>query len=153
MKILRLGLYWPNVYKDATGVTKKCPECQGFAPFQNLLSTTMTSISSPWPFQQWSIDIMGPFPTAQGELMFLLVALDCFTKWIEAEPLATITGKHMIRFMWKNILNQFGTPIVLISDNGNQFEARPFKEWCEEKRIHHCFTSVAHPQTNGQTKI
>lgn len=49
---------------------------------------------------------MGPFPIALGGLKFPLIIADYFTKWIEAEPLATITGKHMIIFMWKNILTR-----------------------------------------------
>lgn len=39
---------------------------------------------------------------------------------------------------------------VLVNDIGTQFEGIPFKELCEEKRIHRRFTIVAHPQTNGQ---
>ena len=79
-------MYWPNIYKDATRVTRKCPECQTFAPFQNQPATTMTNISSPWPFHQWGIDIVGPFPTAPEGLKFLLVTVDYFTKWIKEEP-------------------------------------------------------------------
>ena len=71
---------------------------------------------------------MGPFPPAQGGVEFLVVAVDYFTKWIEAEPLAIITGKQMIKFMVKNILACFGTPRFLISDNDTQFEGSPFKE-------------------------
>ena len=84
---------------------------------------------------------------------FLLVIVDYFTKWIEAEPLATVTGMKMIKFMWKNILTRFGTPSFLICDSSTQFEGIPFKEWCEEKKTHRWFTSVAHPQTNGQTEV
>lgn len=81
----------------------------------------MTSISSPWPFYQWGIDIVGPFPEAPGRVKFLVVAIDYFTKWVEAEPLASISSRTIIKFMWKNILTKFGTPRVLISDNGLQF--------------------------------
>lgn len=83
-----------------------------------------------------------------GGLKFLLIAVDYFTNCIKAEPLRKITSKQMIRFMWKNILIWFGTPKVLISDSGTQFEGSRFKEWCEEKRICRCFTSFAHPQAN-----
>lgn len=98
--------------------------------------TTMTSIRSPWPFHQWGIDIIGPFSTAPWGLKFLLVAVDYFTKSIEAETLATVTGRQMIIYMWKNILTRFGALKVLISDNHTHFEGSPFKEWCKEKRIH-----------------
>nr|KAJ0195887.1 hypothetical protein LSAT_V11C700365440 [Lactuca sativa] len=96
---------------------------------------------------------VGPFLLAPGGMKFLLVVMDYFTKWIEAEPLATVIGKQMINFMTKNNLARFGTPRILTSDNGTQLEGSSFKEWCEDKKIHRRFTSVAHPQANGQTKI
>ena len=72
-------------------------------------------------------------------------AVDYFTKWIEAEPLACISGRHMIKIVWKNIMTRFGTPKVLISDNGLQFAENPFREWCASKGISQQFTLVAHP--------
>lgn len=60
---------------------------------------------------------MVPFPPVLGGLQFLIVAIDYFTKWSEAEPLAPVIGKQMIKFMWKNILTRFGTPKVLTSKN------------------------------------
>nr|GEW57090.1 reverse transcriptase domain-containing protein [Tanacetum cinerariifolium] len=51
----------------------------------------LTPITSPWPFYKWGIDIAGPFPVATGGLKFLIVAIDYFTKWIEAKAVATIT--------------------------------------------------------------
>ncbi|KAL0416730.1 UNVERIFIED_CONTAM: hypothetical protein Slati_3504900 [Sesamum latifolium] len=54
-------------------------------------SKTLTTMLSPCPFIQWGMDIVGPFPLATGQRKFLLVAIDYFTKWVEAEPLARIT--------------------------------------------------------------
>jgi len=50
----------------------------------------MMSISSPWPFFTYGIDIVGPLSRAKKQVMFLLVAIDYFTKWVEAKPLAVI---------------------------------------------------------------
>ena len=55
-------------------------------------------MTSPWPFAQWGLDIIGPFPTALRQLKFLVVGIDYFTKWVEAEPLATITEKSIRTF-------------------------------------------------------
>ena len=55
-------------------------------------------MTAPWPFVQWGLDIMGPFPTALSQLKFLVVGIDYFTKWVEAEPLATITEKSIRTF-------------------------------------------------------
>ncbi|KAI3523816.1 hypothetical protein L1887_02241 [Cichorium endivia] len=152
-KTLRAGVYWPEIHSDAKEITKKCIACQTFSPLHHLPATPMTSISSPWPFYQWGIDIVGPFSEAPGRVKFLIVAVDYFTKWIEAEAVASITGRNMIKFMWKNILTRFGTPKVLVSDNGLQFVEDPFRTWCAERLIKQKFTSVAHPQANGQTEV
>ena len=73
---------------------------------------------TPWLFAQWGLDIMGPFPTAVRQLKFLVVGIDYFTKWVEAETLATITGKNIRNFVWRNIIYRYGIPRVLVSDNG-----------------------------------
>ena len=51
----------------------------------------LTTIASPWLFAQRGIDIVGPLPQGKGQVKFLLVAIDYFTKWVEVEALATIT--------------------------------------------------------------
>ncbi|XP_023748530.1 uncharacterized protein LOC111896779 [Lactuca sativa] len=116
-KVLRMGVYWPTIQQDALDVAKKCGECQSYTPVQANPPVPLHNISSPWPFYQWGIDIVGPFSKAPGRLKYMVVAIDYFTKWIEAEPLACILGRHMIKFVWKNIMTRFGTPKVLISDN------------------------------------
>ena len=89
-KVLRQGYYWPIILKDATDLVKKCRICQEHAKISRLPSEPLTSIASPWPFQQWSLDILGPLPIGKGQCKFVIVAVDYFTKWAEAEPLATI---------------------------------------------------------------
>nr|KYP37170.1 Pol polyprotein [Cajanus cajan] len=64
------------------------------------------------------MDILGPFPLAKGQLKFLLVAIDYFTKWIEACPLAKITTENVQKFTWRNIICRFGIPHTLVTDNG-----------------------------------
>ncbi|GKD23279.1 reverse transcriptase domain-containing protein [Tanacetum coccineum] len=93
-----------------------------------------------------------PFPEAQEKVRFLIVAIDYFTKWIEAKPVATITGNQVKKFIWDNIVCRFGLPGEIISDNGKQFRDNPFKDWCEKLNIKQRFASVKHPQTNGQVE-
>ena len=113
----------------------------------------MTSINSPWPFYQWGIDLVGPFPEAPGRVKFLVMVIDYFTKWVEAAPLANITGKNILKFVWSNIVCRFRIPGVIISDNGKKFSDNSFHEWCDELKIKQQFTSVAHPQANGNTEV
>ena len=62
---------------------------------------------------------MGSLPIAMQQLKFLIVGIDYFTKWVEAEALATITKKNVRSFVWKNIVCKYGIPKVLVSDNRN----------------------------------
>ncbi|XP_075521492.1 uncharacterized protein LOC142554707 [Primulina tabacum] len=84
---------------------------------------------------------------------FLLVVVDYFSKWVEAEPLAKITEQEVLKFLWKNIICRFGVPRKLISDNGRQFQGKEITSWCREMKITQSFTSVAYPQANGQTEV
>ena len=61
----------------------------------------MTPISSPWPFAQWGINIMGPFSLGKKQLRFLIVVIDYFIKWIKVKPVATITEAKVTSFVWK----------------------------------------------------
>ena len=90
-KILRQGYYWPTMIKDATELVKKCKTCQKHAQISHLPSERLTSITSPWPFQLLGLDILGPLPIGKGQCKFIVVGVDYFTKWVEAEPLAMIT--------------------------------------------------------------
>ncbi|XP_019439584.1 PREDICTED: uncharacterized protein LOC109345170 [Lupinus angustifolius] len=94
-KVLRAGYYWPTIEKDAANLTRKCTRCQLFADFHKAPPKELTTTQAPWPFCRWGMDILGPFPQAAKQLKFLIVAIDYFTKWIEAEALATITSENI----------------------------------------------------------
>ena len=79
-KALKAGYYCPTLQKDAYNIVRTCDRCQHFANVQTRLGETMTPITSPWPFTQWGIDIVGPFPLGKKELRFLIVVIDYFTK-------------------------------------------------------------------------
>lgn len=85
-------------------------------------------------------------------MRFLIVAVDYFSKWVEAKPVVKITGQQVKRFVWENIVCRFGVPEEITSDNGKQFADNRFKGWCYQIQIKQVITSVAHPQSNGQVE-
>ncbi|KAL0329613.1 UNVERIFIED_CONTAM: hypothetical protein Sradi_4948000 [Sesamum radiatum] len=99
------------------------------------------------------MDIVGPFPLATRQRIFLLVAIDYFTKRVEAEPLGNITEGEVMKFIWKNIICHFGLPREIIYDNSRQFQGRRIQDWYMGLHIKQRFTSVSHPQANGQVKV
>ena len=113
----------------------------------------LTLMIAVWPFAQWGLDIMGPFLIATRQLKFLVVGIDYFIKWVEAEALATITEKNVRSFIWRNIVCRYGIPRVLVSDNGKQFNNGSFSNFCSQLGIKNHYSSLVHPQANRQVEV
>ena len=90
-KIVKACYFWPIMQQDALDFIKKCDSCQRYGNVQRVSRKKMMTFTSPWPFAQWGINIMGPLPQGKKQVKFLLIAIDYFTKWVEAEVLAMIT--------------------------------------------------------------
>jgi hypothetical protein len=121
------------VLKDTTELVRTCESCQFFKrqihqPVQTLNTTPLSR-----PFTTWGINILGPFPRAQGGYRFLIVAIDTFAKWVEAEPVGRITKENTVKFL-QSIVMHFGVPHRIISDNGTQFTSKKFENFCESER-------------------
>ena len=138
--------------KEAQEYVNKCDQCQKFAPNIHQPGRVLNPLSNPWPFAQWGLDIVGPFPKAVGNKKYLLVCIDYFTKWVEAEPLANIRDVDVRRFIWKNIVTRFGVPNVLILDNGLQFDSKVFRKYCSDLGIKNKYSTPVYPQGNGQAE-
>ncbi|XP_030934540.1 uncharacterized protein LOC115959990 [Quercus lobata] len=102
-KVVCAGYYWPNMQADAKAYVKVCDQCQRFSNVPRQPSEYLTPMVAPWPFAQWGLDILGRFPLGIRQMKFLVVGIDYFTKWVEAEPLANITQQNVKNFVWKNI--------------------------------------------------
>ena len=96
---------------------------------------------------------MGSFPIAMRQLKFLIVGIDYFTKWVEAETLATITEKNVRSFIWRSIICRFRIPRILVLDNGKQFDNVSFRDFCSQLGIRNYYSSPAHPQANGKVEV
>ena len=152
-KLIQVGYYWPTMLKDAQAYIKACDKYQRFNNHIKQPSEELTPMTAPWPFAQWGLDIMGPFPIGVRQLKFLVVGIDYFTKWVKAEALATIMEKNIRNFVWRNIICKFGIPRILVSDNGKQFDNNAFRDFCSELGIKNHYSSPAHPQANGQVEV
>ena len=82
----------------------------------------------------------------------MLVSTNYFTKWVEAESLANIRDVDAIKFVWKNIVTQFGVPYSFVSDNSLQFDSKSFKRYCYELGITNRYSTLAYPQGNRQAE-
>ena len=95
--------------------------------------------------------MVGPFKTARGGLTHLLVAVDKFTKWIEAKPIKKLNGPTAVTFI-ADITTRYGVPHSIITDNGTNFAKGALARFCATQGIRLDLASVAHPQSNGQVE-
>ncbi|KAL5560578.1 hypothetical protein UlMin_036789 [Ulmus minor] len=151
-KVILQGYYWPTIKSDAEAYVQACEPCQHFSRLTHQPAELLNSVLSPWPFAKWGVDLIGPLPQGKYKMKFAIVAIDYYTKWVEAEPLQEITEARTTGFIWRNIICRFGIPHSLVSDNGTQFDSAGLKKLCLDLGIHKHFSSVAHPQSNGQVE-
>jgi hypothetical protein len=128
-KAFRHG-YWPTALQDAAELVKFCEACQYHTKQIHTPAQALQMILPSWPFAVWGVDILGPFLRAIGGYQYLFVAIDKFTKWLEATPVVSITQSAAVAFL-KLIVCRFGVPSRIITDNETQFTSRIFQEYCE----------------------
>jgi hypothetical protein len=90
------------------------------------------------------LDLIGPFKKAKGGFTHIFVAVDKFTKWIKVKPTASITAAKAVEFI-RQIMYQFGVINNIITDNGTQFSARVFKDFCVDSGVMINYALVSHP--------
>ncbi|XP_022854960.1 uncharacterized protein LOC111376241 [Olea europaea var. sylvestris] len=83
-KVLRQGYFWPTLKMDACQFVQKCDKCQRFSNIQRQLSQSLSVVTSPWPFVKWDIDFIGPLPKGRESSTFAIIAIDYFTKKLDA---------------------------------------------------------------------
>ena len=128
-----------------------CQECQKFENVQRAPASAMNPIIKPWPFRGWGIDFNGQiYPPSSKNHKFILVATDCFTKWVEAIPLKNVTSKEMIDFVKEHVIYRFGIPQTITTDHGTMFTSEEFEEFPTGMGIKLLNSSPYYAQANGQ---
>jgi hypothetical protein len=147
----RHGFYWPIALQDAEFLVKLCNGCRRFSKQRHTPAAALKTIPLTWPFTVWGLDMVRPFKTAPGGLTQILVAVDKFTKWIEAKLIKKLDGSSTIKF-FNEIIVRYGLSHSIITDNGKNFAKGVFADFCIQKEIRLDLALVAHPQSNGQVK-
>uniref|UniRef100_A0A2N9HMF5 Uncharacterized protein n=2 Tax=Fagus sylvatica TaxID=28930 RepID=A0A2N9HMF5_FAGSY len=150
--LLTLGYYWPTMKKDAADFVKTCHTCQVQANLIHTHPTSLQNMATPWPFHTWGLDLIGPINPASGGYIWILVATEYFTKWVEAIPLRRATGAAVANFIREHIITRFGIPYKLITDNGTPFINKDVREVLEHYRVKHRRSTPYYPQGNGQAE-
>ena len=131
-------------------IVRTCEGCQFYVCQMYLPAHALQTIPITWPFAVWGLDLVGPLQRAPGGYTHLLVAVDKFSKWIEARPITKIKSKQAVQF-FTDIIYRFGVPNLIITDKRTA-TGKKFLRFCIDFHIHVDWSAVVHPQTNSQVE-
>ena len=138
--------YWPCLKKNTEAFVHTCHPCQVAKQ-----APTVKAVSGffPVPDQRFSVvhlDVVGPLPVSEG-CRFLLLVFDRTSRWIECYPMANATSTDCVK-AFMEFVSRFGTPAVVVSDDGNSFTANLYKDIMKTFGIEVRFTP-SYAATNG----
>lgn len=147
---LRKRFFWATCKKDVeewcqyckTCVARKGPPDKRRSPFQ---------IYNTIPFERLQMDILGPLPTTMFDNKYLLVIVDCFTKWV-VFPLKNIRAHTVAEMFVNQVISRYGVPLKIHIDQGRNFESHLFQELSNILGIKETRTTPLQPQSDGQVE-
>jgi hypothetical protein len=104
------------------------------------------------PFTKWGVDFMDCNTTSVGGNQHIIVAIDYFTKWVEAMPTVKSDGNTTTFFIFNQIISWFGIPSEIVTDHGNHFQNEMMEELASNMGFIHGHSSPYYPQENGQVE-
>ncbi|RDX67766.1 Gypsy retrotransposon integrase-like protein 1, partial [Mucuna pruriens] len=149
-KILRADYYWTQMESDCCQYVKRCMKCQIYADNIHVAPSILHNLATPWPFSMWGLDMIGPIePKASNRHRFILVAIDYFTKWVEAASYASVTRSVVVKFIKRDIICRYGLVAHIIMDNGTNLNNKMMTELCEQFKIKHHNSTPYYPKMKG----
>ncbi|PKI78460.1 hypothetical protein CRG98_001100 [Punica granatum] len=145
-KLMRLGYFWSTIETDCVKHVRHCHLCQVYANQIKAPPNELHPMAAPWTFSMWGMDVIGPItPKASNGHLFILVAIDYFTQWIEAITLASVTAKAVARFLKRDIIARYGVPATLITDNAKNLNNKLIDELCARFKMNVLLVEVEIP--------
>lgn len=146
--LIRERYFWPRMAKYISRFVQKCIPCQR-AKINKHERTPLKVFRAPDErFATVHIDIVGPLPQ-DGDSKYLLTMTDRATRWIEAVAITDQTAKTVAKVFWDTWVARFGSPLMIVTDQGSNFESSLFREISQMFGIKVQHTTAYHPQSNG----
>ena len=143
--------YWPQMAKEIEDYVRSCDICQK-RNRKREETQLYPIVREPKPFKHVGIDVMGPLPLTMRGKRYIILAVDLFTKWIEARAVEEADAQTIATFFYEDIICRHGVLARLTSDRGTEFVNELVSQLMKEFNIKHIKTTAYHPQGNGQTE-
>ena len=151
-KILQSGFYWPTLFKDSSEWVRHCDKCQIMGNINRRNEMSLQGVLVVQIFDVWGIDFMGPFLPSFGNL-YIILPMDYVSKYVEAIACLRNDANAVVGFVQRTILNRYGAPRTIISDEGSHFSNKLFSKLMSRYGVRHVMGLAYHLQANGQVEI
>jgi hypothetical protein len=151
-KILRVGYFWPSLFKDCINVIQKCHTCQTYNHKIRSHPDPLHPLVSLGSFSKWGIDFMTCNPLSARGHGYIIVVVDYFTKWDEAMPTFDNANRIIALFIFNHIITRFGVPQAIVVDHSSHFQNFMMSELTENLGLCHENSTPYYPQANGQVE-
>jgi len=133
-KVLRVGYYWPTLFKDSHALCHKCIVCQKAAGQAKKETFPLQHVTIDSPFQQWDLYIIGTInPSSSQKHKYIITTKDYFMRWFEDAPLKVVNTNQVVSFLNSHIITRFGIPECLVFDNTSYFSSLDMNVFAIEK--------------------
>ncbi|XP_023634279.1 uncharacterized protein LOC111829418 [Capsella rubella] len=137
----------------AEGEVQGCDACQRMGNINRRNEMPQNPILEVEIFDVWGIDFMGPFNPPSNGNVYILVAVDYVSKWVEAIASPTNDHKVVLKLFKSIIFPRYGVPRAVISDGGTHFINKVFESMLKKYGVKHKVSTAYHPQTCGQVEV
>ena len=149
---LKERFYWPGCTEAVGEWCRNCISCTTRKTVAPKRRAPLQTIKAGYPMQIVSVDLMGPLPETEDGCKYVMVAVDCFTRWVKVYAIRNQEATTVAKKLVDEMFCRFSPPEQLHSDQGRQFESDLVKEICELLQIRKTRTTPYHPQCNGMVE-
>ena len=150
---IKANFYWPGLQKDVklyvAGCKKKCQR-------RKALTTNVKSpnkiVTCGARLEYIATDILGELPMSNKGNRYILVVSDFLTKWTEGFQMANMEAASVAKIIVEKVITRYGTPSMIHSDQGFQYESHLFTEICRLFNVKKTHTTPYHPQSDGMVE-
>ena len=147
--MLANSYHWGSITSDVREVVASCAACQAEKVVFKLKASLHPLPIPSYPFQSVSIDVLGPLQPSARLMTHVVIAVDRFSRWVEAAPIPDAKSETLARFFFDNVLARWGCPVTVMSDQAQAFKHGEFAALMRAHGVRQIFSSARHAQANG----
>jgi transposase InsO family protein len=142
--------WWPKIYDDCKSYLTSCHNCQLFDAPPRPLPYRSVYVGN--IFERFCMDYIGPFPETQAKNRYILLVVECFTRYPLAIACQRDDAITAASFLYSQVFCHYGPPIEILSDNGTHFVNKIVDNFLDIIKTRHVLTLPYRPNVNGMAE-